>query len=597
MKQIINKYIILLGILFLVPTILFGQKKGSKVLSEEVEVVKSYIPKIGEVSKRDIRPSLEKIMQIEVPKLNYSINYKPEKYPFAINYLKVPSYKHETAERLYNGYADISLGAPFSTRANFFYNTAIQRTMIAGVGVNHNGYFGKLKNNLNDNINATQSTNDLMIFFEYQQDNIKIKLSATESFDIYNRYGYNSKKVNQTSNIDDSFKQHFIRTTANVEIGTSFKDVNDYNAKLYASFNTVADNYSYNESIYQTGVYFAKGFKNANSLLAANIEYLSVIPTRRFMISPLEGERDNIPDIMLPDLDEGRSISPTGLLSFAPRYVFKYRGIDLDMGVKMIFDFNGKINNYKQGITTILPEAELSFSFASGAVKPYLKVDGEFINNNYSSLTEHNPYIMEGLTAPNSIIRRYMFGISGNATPSLYYNVYFGLRQSRELLMFVNDDNGYNGNVFTAMVGDFDNLEVGVNMGYIMTSMFNFTLDMKYIDYENVGIGADSQKAYGYAPFVAKLGANIEVTKSLMFSLSGIFQSSRTFLSRTGKIDGYVETKVGSVFDLTLRGEYKLSKRLAISIDASNLLNQKLYPFNNYRGIGINVLAGISYKF
>ena len=602
MKTIFNKNILLLGLALILPSLVSAQKKekGSKVLSEKVEVTKSYIPKIGKSSKRDITPTQEDNMQIDIPKLKYTISYKPEKYPFTINYLEIPSYKMDQPDKLYNCYADFMIGAPLSTRANFFYNTSIQKTMIAGVAVNHNGFFGKLENNMGNDLSATETTNDLLLYFQYQKDKLKVKISLLESFDIYNRYGYSNINGGKIPDLttDDTFKQHFIKTSANVEIGTPFINKNDLDAKFYAAFNTVSDKYSFNESIYQAGILVHKGFEKINSVLEGRLEYLSVVTSGKFQVTDLEGEEQvHTPPVDLEPGDEyslNNKFSSSGFLSFAPRYKFAYEGVNIDLGVKMVFDFNGNVNNYKQGVTTIIPQAELSYSFMSGAIKPYIKIDGEFINNNYFSLTQNNPYVVQGLTAPNSVLRKYMFGLRGTVGASLTYNLHAGLRQSRDLLMYVNLENG---NLFSLMRNDFDNFELGFQVGYVLNSVVALNLDIEYIDYNSSKNDEfEAKTAYGYSPLVAKFGINVRPMDALLLSANIAINSSRTFISKKAP-EIYVENRVGTVCDLKLRAEYKISDRFAVSLNGENLLNQKLYEYNNYRGIGINILGGVSYKF
>lgn len=580
-----NKKILLLGLFLLSPSLLFAQKK---ILSEKVEVTKSYTPKIGKASKRDIQPLAEEVLQIEVPKLNYSITYKPEKYPFIINTLDVPSYQLVESENLYRGYADLSVGVPFSTKFNLFYTSTELRNTILGASLNHRGFWGKLDDNVGKKRSASETENDLSLFFEYQNGNLKTKISANQSYDAFKRYGFNVADVKK-----DNSSQHFLKTTANAEIGTTFEDLNKFNINLAASVNVISDNYGYNLSIYQAGTLLSKGFRKINSRLEARLEYLSEVPTRKFNLYQIYGETP----IERPTPDPGNiaeadlKYSPTGLLSVAPRYLFNYKGLNVDLGVKMSFDFNGDKNNYKQGVSTILPNVELSYSFLKGGLKPYGKIDGQYISNNYFTMTEQNPYIVEGLTAPNSVIRRYLFGFSGNLKSNFNYDVYVGLRQSRDLLMYVNIEEG---NIFSVLRGDFDNTEIGLEIGYMLNSILSFNLKANYIDYDNTGALVDNI-AIGHSPLTARLIVNLFPTKKLSLSVGGEFLSERKFGSIIN--DELIINKVGSVFDLSLGGEYKLTKRMAVSLKGSNLLNQKLYPYNNYRGIGVDVMAGLSYKF
>lgn len=592
-----NKIVLLLGLFFVSPALLFAQKK---ILTEKVEVTKSYVPKIVKASKRDIQPTAEDVMQIETPDLQYTISYKPEKYPFTITPLQMPSYKVSQQDELYRGYADIALGVPFSSRMNLFYTTTELRNTIFGASVSHKGFWGKLDDNTGVSRKATDTENDLTLFFEYMAGNLKTKISATQSYDAFNRYGFNHIGIADDV-VSRSMKQHFLKSSINAEIGTSFEDLNKFNINLGASVNIVSDKYGFSESLYQIGVLLSKGFSKINSRIEARVEYLSDVPSRDFNLYQIYGETPI--DYPVPEPgqlpEEYVKYSPTGILSVAPRYIFNYKGLNIDLGVNMSFDFNGDDNNYKQGVSTILPQAQLAYGFANGGVRPFVKIDGRYIVNNYYTLSEQNPFIMEGLTAPNTTIRRYLIGLGGTIKSNFTYELYVGLRQSRDLLMYVNVENG---NLFATTRGDFDNTEYSLELGYMLSPTLGVNLKAKYIDYDNTGALEDNI-AIGHAPFTANLMINYVATPKLNFVLNGEFLSSRKFgsivtnTSTTAEVKELIINKVGGVFDLSLAAEYKLSKRMGVSLRCDNLLNQKLYPYNNYRGIGLNVIAGFSYKF
>ena len=54
---------------------------------------------------------------------------------------------------------------------------------------------------------------------------------------------------------------------------------------------------------------------------------------------------------------------------------------------------------------------------------------------------------------------------------------------------------------------------------------------------------------------------------------------------------------VGTTFDLRVGAEYNVSRRIGVFLNGNNLLNQKLYRFNRYPGLGINALAGVKLQF
>ena len=85
--------------------------------------------------------------------------------------------------------------------------------------------------------------------------------------------------------------------------------------------------------------------------------------------------------------------------------------------------------------------------------------------------------------------------------------------------------------------------------------------------------------------------------------LNGELLTSRDFYEiygnrRTTIVDKDMEVNsVPTTIDLALGIEYKLSKTFSFTIDFGNILNQKLYKFNHYSGMGISAMGGVNISF
>lgn len=587
----LKKIIIPLSLLLvsITPSSVLAQEK---ILSDKVEVTKDFTPTIAAATKREILPTVEEHIEIKTPVLSYSIGYKPEKYPFSITPLSAPSYKLDTDSLLYKGYVDFAVGIPFSTKANASYATTEMRNMIFAADVSHYGFWGKIDDATGVGQSATTSENALDLYFDYQKNNLRTKIFLTQQFDIFNRYGFDSAHYTSSTTSDESIKQHFLKTSLGAELGSNLAADNKTNANVYMQFDLVNDKYSYNESTYQAGVYLDRQVESLGGLLKIRAEYTSVVPTDKFYIYPLVGEEEVVaptPD----DYTDGSYLvnqtSPTGILSVSPGIAIKRGGFNIDFDLDMNFDFNGNKNNYEQGVSTILPKLMISYASEGGGFIPYLKIDGDYEINNYFTLTEKNPYIIEGLTAPNTTIRQYYFGFKGTISNCFSYNLHAGVRQSRDLVMFINTEGG---NVFAPMAGDFDNTEVVCELAYNHDNIFNASLAINYIDYSTDNI---DEAAIGYSPLTATLNLRYQATTALKLNLMACMLSERMFGTLVN--DEVVVSTSPSVLDLALGAEYSLSNRLTATLTASNLLGEELYQYNNYKGLGTSVMLGLTYRF
>jgi hypothetical protein len=55
--------------------------------------------------------------------------------------------------------------------------------------------------------------------------------------------------------------------------------------------------------------------------------------------------------------------------------------------------------------------------------------------------------------------------------------------------------------------------------------------------------------------------------------------------------------KSDTAIDITLAADYFVSDRLGIFVEGRNLANQDLYPLPFYRGVGMNLSAGVKVRF
>ncbi len=589
MFKLNNLHILVASLVFLLPSLASAQKK---ILNDKVEVTKSYEHNISSATKRAIRPIKEDSVTMKIPTLDYSITYRPDRYPFTINQLATPNYKIAEEEQLYGGYLDLMGGLPAYSAATLSYTTKVNRNTISGVNLTHNGFWGKLPDANSVNRSALNTDNNLSLFLDYERDRFRSKVFLMQNYQVLDRYGFNLNS-SDVANLG-SMGQYFLRSTVRAEAGTPFHDPAFFNFNIYAQYNVMIDKYGYDESIYTIGALASKGLKGLKSRIEGKLEYVSIVPTRQFNLFDLYGET---PSITSPPLNPDGAIttlevfSPSTYLSLTPRYVFEHKGIDISLGALFNFSINASNINYKQNTATIIPKAKVSFGIGKGTVKTYFAMDGDYIINNYYTLSEMNPYIVEGLTAPNTTIRRYFAGLTGNIASNFSYDFNVGARSSRDLIMFVNTEGG---NLFKATRGDYDNLEVNVEVGYTYRDKFAMQLDINYIDYDTTNSN-NALNVIGIAPLNARMSMSCYPNDRLSFTLSADIQSARRFVSDTAM--GEVTKDVDTATNLSLNAEYKYSERFGFKLNVTNILNQQLYQYNNYQGVRAGILGGLYIKF
>lgn len=575
-----NNKSITLTILFSLLSYGFLEAQDAKV-NKQVEVIKSYSPTIGKGIKLDIEPSMEKTIVLEAPKFDYSIAYKPQRYIPNISTLESFDVTNFEKKKTHNLYADLAFGYPLNTRLNAIYSTNPKNNLYAAVALRHEGFFGKLVNDYDQKLSGTTTTNSIGGMLAYRKNRLLFDANVGYAFNLYNQYGYFSP-VNDVLFSDQHKKQLFHNFDFDISVGTDFGYNNKWDAKFYTSAIYLNDNYRTSESDIFLGGLVSKGFKDGRHRVSLALEYMHIA----------QGVNNTPP---YPSVSK-----PTGAfdgMNIMPSYRYHTSTFTAEVGLKMYYTFNpltSSVNNTDKSV--FLPQ--LLLQYHTKRFSPYVAIKGDYQYNSFASLSAINPYLISGFCAPNGYNLDFVIGLKGSASTWLNYNLEGGYQRADNVVMFKNV---LDGNVFDVLTNNFDNFIFKAEFSVLMMERLSVNASYDFVSYGEAKRGVDMM-AYGLPEHTLNLSMFYKATERWSFELSGELQSSRTFLGDYLTNDGSplqhsVTNSVPTTFNLGLGAGYAFSKTFTATLDLSNILNQKLYQYNHYRGVGFCAMIGIKAKF
>lgn len=574
-----NKRLITLTILFPIISSGFVLAQEAK-LNKQVEVVKSYSPTIGKGIKLDIEPTIEKSIVLESPKFDYSIAYNPQKYRPEISTLESFDVTNFENKKINNIYMDAGLGYPLNTRLNFIYSTNPKKNLYAGVALRHNGFFGKLVNDYGEKLAATTMTNSVGIMLKYRKKRLLFDANVGYALDLYNLYG-NYSPINSVNFSDDYKKQHFNNFDFDLSVGTDFGYNNKWDAKFYTSAIYLNDNYRTSESDIFLGGVVSKGFKDGRHRVSLNLEYMHIA----------QGGK-NIPPFPSPN----KAVGSYDGINIMPSYRYHTAKFTAEVGMKLYHSFKtltNSINNSDK--TVVLPQ--LLVQYNTKRFSPYIAIKGDYQYNSFAALSAINPYIISGFSAPNGHNLDFVVGVKGSAFTWLNYSLEGGYQRADNVVMFKNV---LDGSVFDVMTNNFDNFIFKAEMSVFMMEKLSLNFKYNFVSYGKAKRGIDMM-AYGLPEHTLNLSMLYKASQKWSFKLTGNLMSSRIFLEdymvASSPSQTFITNRVPVKFNLGLGAAFAFSKTFTATLDLTNILNQKMYEYNRYRGEGFGAMIGIKAKF
>lgn len=532
-------------------------------LSRQVEVTKDFTPDVDKASKKDVPPTMYDTVKLK-PEIRYSIAPKTSPNAIKIDTIAAAGIATNTFSPGTPLFIRLGGGYPLNSLADIYFSKIYEQGSNFGAYINHDGYWGKLKNEMGNELEAKDYSANAGLFGalkigrHYSLDgDAQFKLRGVD------KYGLLAIEQIPLADYGTASSARWRDGAFNLAFGDDFNDLSRFNFRIEAGTYLLMDNNQNKEYSYNIGAKIGKAFGRHAITLKAT--WLATAGNG--------GDIDGYDDKML---------------TFSPRYEHRGEKFDIEAGVDVTINDND---------VWVFPQAKLTWNVSTGAFVPYIEARGAMTQNSYRNTLVQNPYIRAGYVMPNTEEYLILAGVSGDINAKFNYKAYAGFDIMHNKNWFTQIYNEGSTNDMAYVTEGVSLLKIGGNIDWSISPSLRAELG---VDYQGV-LFTDIPKAFNLPNLTSKIEVTYNYRSRFEVAMSGCFATPRKIYALGTEIEqtlgGLYESETNSTFDLGLRAKWNVSRKVGIFANATNLLGAKLYPYGYYVGRGATITAGVTLNF
>jgi hypothetical protein len=577
---------------------LVSSAQRDTTLNREVEVVKSFKPTIQDAHKINDMPKIEET-EHKKPAFNYSIKSEPIINAFAVNPLKAASIASAPKED--TGYGLIRAGAGNYNRpyGEFFFNHLTSKKSIFGVHAKHLSSNGTLKLEGGDRVDAPFSNNEAEVYFNQFFRQSVLSFNINYDRDAFNYYGYPKDPVPNVLDAPNNInyfgtQQAFSKGGLSVKLDNPSLELNDPFFGFDFDYHYFSTKTGQNENFGKFLAHVQQPFSFGTGLLDAGIYYS--------LANNIINRND--------DAIESRQQS------------WLYLNPTVNLGKKM---FNAKLgfktwyisDKYINAQVRLTPDILINFIPVENIIKLYAGIGGNYMNNYYSKIAYENPFVDPEHDAYNSFekIRLFggfdgKFGTKTNFKIGVDYSItdnqpfYYLHGYSLEPLNAPTDSKVVD-NDFSILYDDVNLFKLNLEIIHRSSDKLDLLLTGNYYAYKLDG----QTEAWNMPAWDATFSAGYKISEQLSVSADFFLIGERKALIKETLFKSlplessfanptmYKSYNLNMVFDMNLRGNYKITEKFSVFAQLNNFGIQQYQRWFGYPVQSLNFLAGVSYAF
>lgn len=563
--------------------VLSSQEEG--LGTETVTVVGSYSPVVSDAYKIKTLPGFnDSIVGRKIP-VAYSIFSVPVASTFSPAKGKAAEVKRRETEKLYNTFASLGLGNYNNALASFYHGLDFERgKKRLDIGFDHFSSRGDIDGTP---LNTDFYNSALDLTYSQRDREWNWNLGAGLEHRRHNWYGLPENILDESSLPELDEVQDYFRAELSGEV--SLDEAYFTGASLmYRRFWDAAGS-GENRFVLKTALELPVTEETFN--LGVSLDYVG-------------GEFENAP---LTSLQSAPGTSygffQAGL---QPSLLLLRDDLKLELGAKLVYglDTENQDSNFY-----IYPAVKASYVVQEEAIIVYGGVEGGLSQNSYYDFTVQNPFVSPTL-AVTPTDRQYeaYLGLRGQLLPELSYNLKGVYRAENFRPLFLlnpqhdqrADDKGYTyGNSFRVFYDDVRTLGLFGELQFTVNRGFSLGVNASVNDYDT----ETDNPAWNLPAVEASIFMDYRIGENWYFGTNLFYVGEREDLASVAVENilpqDFPSTRVtlDSFFDLNAHLGYHLNDQLSIFLKGSNLANNSYQSWTNFRVQGLQVLAGVSYKF
>jgi hypothetical protein len=530
------------GMLLLLLSVLQLAAQPGGLPSEQVEVIKSFDARLADAEKIAPGPARLGLDTNVVPQI-YRVEARPSRLTYDPPRLRPLALRREPLPEQFRGFVKAGYGHPTSPFLQAGYHLKRDDLFEMRVGVfHHSANFPKVENQRFARTGVDLEGN------YHLPDRFSLHGDIGFNQDLVSYYGYNAQ---DTSFSKEETKQRFNRFHLGGAIFNTHANNLGLDYRGEVRFYGLRDFYDARENGLDAELSLSKWFSDSH-------------PLRVVIGNDLSAFRDTIAKT---------------LNTFYVRPSFTYHGeaFRLKAGLNLVT---------RSEEFHLLPDLEALVSLAGNALAIYAGWRGDYHQNSFDHLSRYNPFIASQFDPRTSIYQDIYAGVKG-AAKGWNYQGQVGLKRVNDMALFLPDSlDTRRFAVLYDTVRDFYisggagiELLPGLELsGTVLQHLFSLNQQEKAWHLP----GLEMNAALRYLLLDKKL-----LLRGDAFIADGI--PYRQADSNPGRL--------GGLLDLSFSGHYQIIRNLGAWLQINNLTNNKRERWQRYPTYGINVLAGIQFRF
>lgn len=552
----------------------FAQDLGS----ETVEVVKPYTPTVSDASKIRETPKNSDFVNLEKRPVQYSIFSVPVASTFAPAKGRATTVERQRPPQLFDNYITLGFGTYTSALLEFYSNIEVTRTDNFGIFLTHNSAQGGIEGvELDDNYYDTE----LNLNYSSRNRNLIWNTDFGVEHRLFNWYGVQPMPGLDVweLGIDPQHNYYSVYAGGEINWDKAFFD------RAEAKYRYFGDDFESTEHRFT--------FKPTLEIpIGGELFHTNLI---------FDYINGNYSPFMGDEAEAAYSFMNIGLAS---SLLVLRDDVTLNLGAAIYYSYDSE--NSDGGIY-VYPQVTASYRAAGDYFIVYAGLEGELKQNSYYEFSQENPFLSPGVeVVPTDQQYKAYVGAKGKLSSSIGYNTRLKYSAEDYKPLFVsNPAPATSGsrppymyeNSFGVVYDKVNTLSAFGELSFDVNRKLNLQVNGEFFVYNT----DEEEEAWNLPNFRANLLADYQITEK-WFAGANIFIVGEREDYGAYRFDeefpiGTDVVTLDSYIDLNANLGYRFNDRLSIFARGHNLLGDNYEKWVDYPVLGLQVMAGATYKF
>ena len=565
----------------------FSQKKPKKKDSivEVINIITSYTPTISDAFKIKKTPKIILSNTTSKKKLSYSIFSAPVASTFVPKSGVVKGIDVGKKERLFDNYLALGFGNYTTPFIEFFLHQNRKFETDYGIYLKYTSSENGVKNTF---LNNEFSTLNLGGFYLKEERGFTWKIGGNMYQKQYNWYGL--PNISFDNNIINSIAAEQTYGFYEVESEVVFED--SYFDNIKGALSLFDDKFGSKE----VGFLLKPSLKIPLGFISKNLTELELQTNINYLQGEFEQNYLNNSNIKYSFFN----------LGIHPVYRVNWNKLSIKLGSKIYLT-----SDIKNSLTNILayPDIEITYPVISNLINFYAGASGDLHMNSFQNFSEQNPFVSPTLFLTQTNEQYNLFGgINGIISSNISFNVKASYKSDEDHALFVRNNSKSNGvfNASTSLLGyEYGN---SFNVFYDDISTLSIFGEIEIDASKRFSIGATIQ-INSYSTTFQQEAWNLPKIEGAIYgkyknnnwyaNANIFFVGSRMDVQYNGTFPSTIASieSLDAFTDMNLNGGYHFSDFFSAFVKLNNILGIDYDRYANYNVLGLQALAGITYKF